>query len=401
MKNELSTEQQNAVDGILDAIHCGADIVLLSGAAGTGKTTTMKALALRLPDAVLSAPTLRAAAVLARKTGMEAASFHSATMIPKFREPLPALLHWIEHLGRSQSPPNDVMRRWPGNWWRTAKNEQEVFYRLGIGSTMEWIEAWVPQAEQPGVLIVDEASMLSVELLDTAKAVYGQIILVGDPQQLPPVSGIPALSVVEPDWCFHLTQIHRQEDGSPLLDVAHNAFQTGFIDAPKRDYTAQDARNGVPILCWRNETRKARTAQIRALLGHPEGQLATGEPLVCKATRPKERERGFTNNSSWIVAGFEDGRYWLTDEAGNKHLVKVAMEGWSQPDGIKFQFGYALTVHMAQGGEWPVVSVDAVDANAIAYKSPLRQVQTWAYTAVTRASTEFFLVDTVTAGGEQ
>ena len=400
MNIELSNEQRRAVDGIIDAIHSGADIVLLSGSAGTGKTSTMKALAQRLQGAVLCAPTWRAAEVLAGKTGMEATSFHAVTMIPQLKEPLPQLLHWIEHRGRSQSPPKEVMRRWPGNWWRTAKDEQEVLYRLNI-SMMDWVGKWVPQAEQEGVLIVDEASMLNVEFLDTAKAVYGQIILVGDPQQLPPVTGIPALSVVEPDWCFELTEIHRQDDGSPLLDTAYNAFQTGFIDAPKRTYTAQDANAGVPILCWTNKTRIARTEQIRALLGHHPRQLVVGEPLVCKATRPKERERGFTNNSAWIITGIEDGLYWLTDEAGNKHLVQVAMEGWNQPEGIKFQFGYALTVHMAQGGEWPVVAVDASDAERYAYNYPLRQVQTWAYTAVTRASRELFLVDAVTAGGDQ
>ncbi len=53
---------------------------------------------------------------------------------------------------------------------------------------------------------------------------------------------------------------------------------------------------------------------------------------------------------------------------------------------------------MAQGGEWPVVAVDASDAERYAYNYPLRQVQTWAYTAVTRASRELFLVDAVAVG---
>src|SRR5262249_20407776 len=59
------------------------------------------------------------------------------------------------------------------------------------------------------------------------------------------------------------------------------------------------------------------------------------------------------------------------------------------PDTIPFRFGYALTCHTAQGGEWSTVFIDKPDlfAMARAGTTPKRrqEFQQWAYTAMTRA----------------
>ena len=59
------------------------------------------------------------------------------------------------------------------------------------------------------------------------------------------------------------------------------------------------------------------------------------------------------------------------------------------PDAIKFRFGYALTAHTAQGGEWPTVYIDKQELYAYARTCTKRnrqvEFQQWSYTAITRA----------------
>jgi exodeoxyribonuclease-5 len=57
---------------------------------------------------------------------------------------------------------------------------------------------------------------------------------------------------------------------------------------------------------------------------------------------------------------------------------------------LQVKFGYAVTCHKAQGGQWPVVFIDQ------GYFTPEMwsiDYMRWLYTAVTRASEKLYLVN--------
>ena len=58
-------------------------------------------------------------------------------------------------------------------------------------------------------------------------------------------------------------------------------------------------------------------------------------------------------------------------------------------DAIPFRFGYCLTAHTAQGGEWPMVYISKPDLLSYAgfcwHNERLDDLARWTYTAITRA----------------
>lgn len=59
---------------------------------------------------------------------------------------------------------------------------------------------------------------------------------------------------------------------------------------------------------------------------------------------------------------------------------------------LRCSYGYAVTCHKAQGGEWNNVYIDFIDARNIT-KNPIKEAYQWMYTAVTRAKDKVFLKD--------
>lgn len=187
-KLELSPEQRQAVAGI-----AGRRFAILTGGPGCGKTTATKVL-VRLLEAMakkvlLAAPTGRAAQRLGEVVGREARTIHR-------------LLEWQA-----------------AGFKRRAEHPLECDF-----------------------LIVDECSMLDVSLaaaLLQAVPPNGQLLMIGDPDQLPPVGAGNVLrdliaSGVAP--CFRLNKVFRQAAASAIIRFAHqiNQGETPRIDSPFR-----------------------------------------------------------------------------------------------------------------------------------------------------------------------
>jgi exodeoxyribonuclease-5 len=306
------------------------------------------------------------------------------------------LLQWLDG-GCFGAPPRAVVARWPvvGEWWIYGLDidQHEALRRLGIRFA-DWVQGWEPKPRCPGaILVIDEASMLGAKLLALARAVYDTVVLVGDRRQLAPVNDAPALHVLAPEHVAALTTVHQQAWQSPVLDIAERAWQTGRLVAPTGHYGPADAAQGTPLVVWRNETRKRYTREIRAALGLPSARIARGEPVVCRSKRPADRARGLHNNSAWTVVDTDGKRAELLDPNGETvQVARIAMEEFGSAAGTPFRFGYALTAHAAQGGEWPHVVVDAKDAAAHAAARLPDEARRWAYTAATRAAQSLRLV---------
>lgn len=231
----LSNEQRDAVVGISQKAFS-----ILTGGPGCGKTTTTKAivrlfLAMR-KRVVLAAPTGRAAQRMSDVIGVEARTIHR-------------LLEWL--------PAKNSFK----------KCEAE---RLDVD-----------------VIIVDECSMLDIELTAALlKAIppSAQVVLIGDPDQLPSVGAgnvLQDLLHVTTISSFRLTKIFRQAEESTIIRFAHqiNKGEIPAIPSPTHDPETWQRQDG----CLFIDSEEATQEQLRFFRKAKAAlrQLAeSGDPLA-------------------------------------------------------------------------------------------------------------------------
>lgn len=172
---ELTPTQALAVDTACDNTRC-----IITGGAGTGKTTVIRTIIDRLTgNTVLCAPTGKAAARITEATGRKAYTVHSACgLFPSDADD--------EEFGSSGRP---------------------------------------PLVQTADTVIVDEASMLDDALLaGLCKKIrpHTRLILVGDPNQLPPVgAGYPFRDLVA---CGKVPHVHLDKCHRQAGKLLHNCY---------------------------------------------------------------------------------------------------------------------------------------------------------------------------------
>lgn len=334
----------------------GARYSALLGLAGTGKTTVATELIARLREhglsTIICAPTGKAASVLRRKGAEHARTLHSA----------------LYELDEAKSTDTNMV-------WKVRQD-----------------------ARRATLAIVDEASMLTVEMLNDLAGVVKRILLVGDPGQLPPVGGDPALAQAMPRHV--LTTIHRQAQDSGIVRFAHavrsrmsvkEALRQGGKDVVQG--LAPDPEQVGIVLCATNAQRLSSNGEARLMRGF-RGKLPNeGETLMCL----KNRRDGWCNGMTCKVleiAQLDEERASLRAECDDgqerdsiiwlDQLLSPKMLNWRDaPWGAEpFTYGYAATVHKAQGSEWPLVEV--VETWPVR-KDDEETRRRWLYTAATRA----------------
>ena len=182
---KLTTKQQAAFGTIIECINSNTP-VLLTGFAGTGKSTTIATVIKSLSHKLITiaTPTHKAAAVLSAmlETNGIISPNVKVTTIHKALGKLPL--------------------------------------KQGNG-TMKFS---APKKDIYGILIIDECSMIDAELFDDINnaASFASIVYVGDPAQLPPTSGNGALSPVFSSIAHraHLSEVIRQGEGNPIIELS-------------------------------------------------------------------------------------------------------------------------------------------------------------------------------------
>lgn len=213
-------EQQQAIDFGKQGIE-----FVLTGAAGSGKTTTVKAIVRALVQSGLVVPMGTGTKVL--KTGALSAVFVSFTsravrnLIKALPDDLKDNCHTIHALTEFE-PVKMMVEDEEGNEYETMR--------------------FLPQRDENNPIsevnfcVVDESSMVSVELFEILKRALpnAKFIFVGDLNQLAPVFGdailgykLLELPVVE------LTQIYRQALESPIISFAHKILAGKGITQPE------------------------------------------------------------------------------------------------------------------------------------------------------------------------
>lgn len=422
----LSTEQQSAIEFVITELMeprsksgmkyvggFGPTVVALSGPAGSGKTTTIKQLVEQLSErspVIVSAMTNKASLVLQQK-GIDALTVHQACMKPLFKEPLNSLAQYLEKAANDDGfsepagpPPAVITKQYSEAQIESAVYATEKFgicaalRGLGIRDMFKYLERWLPKERQDGVLIVDEASMLSATDFGTIKSVFGKILLVGDEYQLPPVD--PQNKDSEGVfWTverrFALTEIHRQCADSQPLRIATAIRSGGEIEVDEIvPIDIERAKAGTPCIVWRNATRIRIVNYIREQIGYGGLGPQPGEYLVCRNGSDKAaKNRGLVNNTIWKVLK-SDGMICTLESDGGfvLHDEYVHMEELEEGLGVPFRFAYALTAHNAQGSEWPEVMIHFADGKAF-FKMNRDDAKKWLYTAVTRAKERAIFIE--------
>jgi exodeoxyribonuclease V len=255
------------------------------------------------------------------------------------------------------------------------------------------------------LLIVDECSMVGAELAHDMLHFGKKILVLGDPAQLPPVQDAGYFTEAKPD--VMLSEVHRQAEGNPIIrlsmDIRAGArLEYGDYGACKvvrwsRDaITAETILAADQLLVGRNITRTRMNDRVRTLKKLTRETPVVGEKLVCLKN---DHSLNLFNGGLWRVAKlrkFNPAAVRMViepDDAGEAvRSVEVKVNPafflgtdkeltWDQlKETQQLTYGYALTVHKAQGSQWNDVIL--FDESRVFGNDARR----WLYTGVTRAA---------------
>jgi exodeoxyribonuclease V len=373
---QFSPQQDDALKAVSTWLKAGRKpLFRLFGYAGTGKTTLAKHFAENIDGEVqFAAFTGKAAQVLRSKGAENARTLHSLIYRPRGEEAVEN-----ETTGKTSMSPTFALNR----------------------------QSPISKAK---LIVVDECSMVDEQLGRDLMSFGTPILVLGDPGQLPPISGGGYFTEHEPDHL--LTKIHRQARDNPIIRLAMDVregreLEIGDYGSTKvitKDTVTKDLVLGADqVLVGTNKTRRRYNMRLRELKGFTSDVPQSGDKMVCLRNDPA---KGLLNGSLWKVmtASKETAKPGINllispDEESTMDSVskiKLLKQFFEDPDSEipwqskkrydDFDFGYALTVHKAQGSQWNnVVLFD----ESYAFKE---MRQRWLYTAVTRAAEKLTVV---------
>jgi exodeoxyribonuclease-5 len=367
---KFAPQQDEALQAVSHWLKLGdRQLFRLFGYAGTGKTTLARHFAEDVDGSVqFAAFTGKAAQVLRAKGASNAKTIHSLIYRPRGEETVAD-----EVTGKTSISPTFSLNRQSD----IAKSK---------------------------LVIVDECSMVDENLGRDLMSFGTPILVLGDPGQLPPISGGGFFTDAEPDLL--LTDIHRQAAENPIIRLAMDVREGREIMLgdhgttqviAKGDVTQEMVLAADQVLVGINRTRRRYNQRLRELKGFSARYPQSGDKLVCLRNDPA---KGLLNGSLWQVmtASKETSKPGInllvspddgdTDRGVAK--IKLLKAAFDAPDDEipwqtkkrydDFDYGYALTVHKAQGSQWnDVVLFD----ESYAFRDMRSR---WLYTAVTRAA---------------
>ena len=384
---ELDEKQKEAVR---EAVKNG--LLIITGGPGTGKTTTINAIIRYFEmedlDICLAAPTGRATKRMTETTGYEAKTIHRL----------------LELSGGPEQAQENV------RFERNAQNPLEA-----------------------DVIIIDEMSMVDIFLMHAllSAVVSGtRLILVGDVNQLPSVGPGSVLKDIISSGCFpvvELVKIFRQASQSDIVVNAHKINQgiPVVLDNKSRDFfflKRYDANVIISIVITLIQKKLPKyveaspyeiqvlTPMRKGLLGverlnsilqqylnpperekkekeHGQGVFREGDKVMQIKNNyqleweirgnygiPVEKGVGVFNGDTGIIREINSFAEMMTVEFDEKRFVEYSFKQLDE-----LELAYAITIHKAQGSEYPAVVIPLLQGPRMLMNRNLL------YTAVTRA----------------
>ena len=424
------------------------DMLLVSGYAGTGKTSAIAAFVRTLKELhyryVLLAPTGRAAKVLSGFTGEKAYTIH-------------------KHIYRQKGIRDGV-----GEFQLNFNKAKDTFF------------------------IVDEASLISVETNSSGSGLFGsgdllddlvqfvragvddKLILIGDRGQLPPI-GLDRSPALDEGYLSRygrvmtaeLTTVVRQAAESGILTnatIVRRLIEAGRVEVPRLclsgfddverigggeliekigDAVGRYGLDDIVVLCRSNKRANRYNAGIRGTVLYREERLSRGDKLmvvkncyqfledvpeldfiangdVAQLVRLSHHEERYGLHFADAVLAFPDyndveikakivldtldseqpslsaeqqrALYQGVNEdyadvrSARKRYEKVREDPYY--NALQIKYATAITGHKSQGGQWPCVFID----NPF-WKEPTLDDLKWLYTAITRGVEKVYFVN--------
>lgn len=396
LRSELSEDQDKVFDQILEwnEDKKAGQVLTLGGYAGTGKSTLISVFASLFEDKAFAycALTGKASNVIQQKlneadvhpSSSHVGTIHSLLYTPIANKATGAIIGW-------------------------RKKKQEA------GDSIPY-----------ELIVVDEASMVDERIFGDLYEWGVPILAVGDHGQLPPVFGDFNL-MESPE--LRLEKIHRQAEGAPILALSEYIRESGAMplefphDSVRRlsqdrlrqvisevyGPTAPLLYKDIAFLCYTNMRRRGLNALVREHLFQGEKEPQVGDQLIClknagrifngmrgELRRIKRQDKHWydvtlafpEDGFEWegLISAYQFGREVFKDfgDLAHKHFFP---RSWREV-GLLFDFGYALTVHKAQGSGFKHVVLSYERPNQVDHDSFRR----WLYTAATRSSDKLTIV---------
>ncbi len=251
---------------------------------------------------------------------------------------------------------------------------------------------------------------------------YGiRIVAVGDHGQLPPIHG--SFNLMQ-DPRITLEKIHRQAKDNPIIQLSITARQEGSVPVGKYSKHVEKLSKSNPenadivnshlsnydrdtmVLCGYNHTRIKLNNFIRKQIGHDEYTPVPGDRVIClKNNYNKNIFNGMLGTITKITP--EDEFFYFAEidldgedkpysglihkqQFNNKSTLEPTedMDKHLLHKGDLFDFGYAFTVHKAQGSQAKKV---------ILFEERFKQMndqqwRRWLYTGITRAQEQLLII---------
>lgn len=290
-----------------------------------------------------------------------------------------------------------------------------------ITNSENQIVAWERKSNEKfdyQLIVIDEASMLNQGIWQDVQSFNVPILAVGDHGQLPPVEG--SFNLMDQPQ-LRLDEIFRQQADNPVIRLSSWAREKGYIpvgryskgvrkldrsDSETQEFLGElftQFNENTLVLTGYNHTRVKINQAIRGLLGFESELPMRNDRIICLRNN---REQGIYNGMLGYIqdiTNIEDAEmpHYLIDVVfdGEDKVreLKVSKEQFGQRETIKdqipkelqlFDFGYAITVHKAQGSQAERVIVFEERFAKMSDEDWRR----WLYTAVTRSSNELYVV---------
>jgi exodeoxyribonuclease-5 len=382
----VSKDQKKALHDIAAWLNSPTEFLTMGGYAGTGKTTLLAVIRKLLAKSV-------------KRKGIRVA-FASFT-------------------GRATQNLTNKLKSlsaiYPGDSCSTIHSL--LYYQMvdNNGSHVDWKKR---NKLEYDLIIIDEASMVTRDLWKDLLSYGIPILAVGDHGQLPPVG--ESFNLME-NPTLKLEHIHRQAVGNPILDLATKArlgepipFEKFSSVVKKIHKNSEDAsellenslavdREDTLLLVGRNKTRVALNAQARLARGYSTIEPIIKDKVVCLRNTYENKDGNIYNGMIGEIIALEkhdknryqaeiafddDGRLYegFINKAQFGAAATIAKRKKKDDLGDLFDFGYALTVHKAQGSQArKVILFD----ESYCFREDAHR---WLYTAITRAEQELYIL---------
>lgn len=367
-------------------------VIEVSGAAGTGKTTLIKYFIDRLElkmENVLFVAFMGKAAVQMARTGLPAKTIHSA------------IYDYVESIARDED----------GKMIIKSNGKPKIIHRFELKDHL---------SKKIKLIVVDEGSMVDPNIGRDLLSFNIPVVVLGDLNQLPPVFGDPFF-LKEPD--IILKQIMRQAENDPIVWLANqvldgNELKPGVYGNSavirKSDITDFNLKKADMIITGTNKLRYNINQYMReSIKGIKKLEYPhVNEKVICKKNNWGQSigdniylMNGLTGFVDTIYRESYNKKSMKMDfrpdfskkifrgiEFDYKHMYSVpgtTSENDSNPYNFlydKFEYGYVITTHSSQGSSWE---------NVLYFHEPFLSGddnKKLLYTGITRASKSVVIV---------